>query len=96
MPWVTRPVRGRADVPFAAIIDDAAETYGVATEDVQVISVADGHGIHLHGADCDGPPAAGLCERVYDESDWLVLVTYRPGRRALYGVLNGVHSLWLD
>ncbi len=93
MPWVKRHVRARKDVPFDAILDDAAEMYGVDRAGIEV-SVSDGHGIHLHGADCGEP--VSHCDRSYDESDWLVLVTYQPGRRALYGVLNGIHSLWID
>jgi hypothetical protein len=90
-----KPIADRADIPFDAIKRQAAKDYGVPIDDLQV-SVQEGHGIHSHGNGNDCRLFGGECYSRHNNSDWIVTVVYDGYHEAVYGVLNGAYSLWMD
>jgi len=78
---------------FSAIRADIAEWEpGYTGEHFIVISDIPGYGIHTHGSNC-----RDNCMRDCDNSDRIVTVEYSPaGYQAVYGILDGKISLWMN
>jgi hypothetical protein len=91
------PVENRLDVPFDAIKAYAAESYKVDISDIQVLSVENGYGVHKCTERCLGRESVFGCMLHHNDSDWIVTVQYdEKGHQAVYGVLRGEFSLWMD